>query len=426
MSWLDKGIEWRWYYPISAAILGLVAVWGAWSMLYPNIIDHFGLETTAPVVLAFSLIMLSVMVFGPPIYGALFDKYGPKIPLLIAIVFIVVGFSVVSRTLGVNTWDEGKILWWLGSFLVGLAAGGVVTSTSVLVQARWFPDKYGTAIGIAVGGRFIAGGVSSLIIAYLLKTMGFGNGLTTFGLICAAIVFFLGVLPWKVPPVDWKPEGWSPPKEVEISGVTLKEAARDARFYILLGAMFCAAYSMQFFLGNLSLLVMEGLVEKGSYSKDWVVAAVVPTISAMVMWAAAAGNAFWGRVVDWFKNPFKAQFAVYFSSAIFMVLFYLGYTNLTLVYVLAFLLFFAGYGEPAVHYAAIPYLFGRVHVGKIMTIMNAVSVGVGLVTGPYIGAWLRDVTGGFLIAIVLAAVIRFIGSGLAVLGYTVHMKKIKS
>ena len=103
-------------------------------------------------------------------------------------------------------------------FAYGIVAGvgvGFAYVTPIAMCIKWFPDKRGMIVGLAVMGF----GVGPLLFGPLLETL-LGNDPSRLGetvprtfLILAAI-FYIGVIGsaqlYRVPPIGWKPVGWAP------------------------------------------------------------------------------------------------------------------------------------------------------------------------------------------------------------------------
>ena len=103
-------------------------------------------------------------------------------------------------------------------FAYGIVAGvgvGFAYVTPIAMCIKWFPDKRGMIVGLAVMGF----GVGPLLFGPLLETL-LGNDPSRLGetiprtfLILAAI-FYTGVIGaaqlYRVPPAGWKPAGWTP------------------------------------------------------------------------------------------------------------------------------------------------------------------------------------------------------------------------
>ncbi|MDZ7849517.1 MAG: hypothetical protein U5K70_01435 [Halodesulfurarchaeum sp.] len=94
------------------------------------------------------------------------------------------------------------------------------------------------------------------------------------------------------------------------------------------------------------------------------------------------------------------------------MVFYFTYSNLLMVYVVGVILFLITPGQPILHFAAVPALFGRKNVGMVMSYINAFSVGAGLAIGPVLFGYMADFFGGYGEALLLAAAM-FVASFLA-------------
>lgn len=125
----------------------------------------------------------------------------------------------------------------------GLVAGlgvGFAYVTPIATCVKWFPDRRGFVVGLAVMGF----GLGSLIFAPLLEVMlgkdpaQYATALPRTFLILSA-VFFVAVTGcaqmFQAPPPGWKPEGWSPPTTAAGAreAYTPMEMLRSPSFYVL-------------------------------------------------------------------------------------------------------------------------------------------------------------------------------------------------
>ena len=416
---LDSGVgaRYRWFYPISSFVIACgVSLIFLWSMFFPYVRDLFGLETVAPIALASSFVGLGTMVIAPPLAGALFDRYGPKPPLGIAGVVFFAGFVILSAMMNYEDWTAGRYFWYGGSFTVGLGMGFFV-GTFPSTVARWFPDKIGTSMGVAVSGHAAGSVVMAPVIGALITTLGFTAPVFIItGAVGFVLITAIGVLFWKVPPPDWTPQESAAdlkPGAGEAGSekhYTLGEAVKDTRFWFLMICFITAAFGFMGFAQNASMIVEEGLLA-GGYGRDYIAACVVPLFLSLTGVANVLGAFSWGVITDKIGGPWNSIPLVYVSSALLIGGFYLGYEYLALVFVLGFILYFLFGGEPAVHFIIVPYVFGRKHIGKLMNIMNSFSVGLGITLGPIVYAQLRDITGGYILALLLAIALRIIATG---------------
>lgn len=136
--------------------------------------------------------------------GRFIDKLGPKIVMIIGGVVVGLGWMLTkfagSMTMVVVTYG-----------LIGGAGVGLVYGGPVSVCTRWFPDKKGLAVGLALLGF----GGSAFITAPLAKNLIASSGpLNTFLYMGAGFLVVTVILStfMKFPPANYKPAGWTPPQ----------------------------------------------------------------------------------------------------------------------------------------------------------------------------------------------------------------------
>jgi OFA family oxalate/formate antiporter-like MFS transporter len=100
--------------------------------------------------------------------------------------------------------------------VIGGLGVGFAYVTPIATCVKWFPDKRGLVVGLAVMGF----GVGSLVFAPLLEAL-IGTDAARFAVtvprtfVTLAAIFYVVVIgcaqSYRVPPVGWKPAGWDPP-----------------------------------------------------------------------------------------------------------------------------------------------------------------------------------------------------------------------
>ena len=175
------------------------------------------------------------------LWGGWLERVGPRRAGVTAAACWCAGLAVAA--LGVQLHQ----LWivWLGlGVLGGIGLGlGYISPVSTLV--KWFPDRRGMATGMAImgfgGGAMIGAPLATLLMAHFKGAAGSaaGPGVWQTFLVLAAVyaVFMLaGSFGYRVPPANWKPEGWAPPpaKAFAASGhVHLNRAWRTPQFWLI-------------------------------------------------------------------------------------------------------------------------------------------------------------------------------------------------
>ncbi len=426
---LEKGVgeNKRWFYPISSFLLGLgISLSMTWTIFYPYIQEHFSLTAVANIVLASTFIGVGTMILGPLTAGLIIDKYGPKIPSIIAAVSAVSGYLLIAKMLTVDSWSSAIPLWYAGSFFVGFSLGlyGGTYSTTL---AKWFPDKTGLATGMGGAGQLAASAVWSPLIAFMIKTSGFNKNIFILIAVVAFIMFAVIIVFWKNPTHSVTLDLLKKRNEKLLDKVsmpsrefTLREASRTPYFWILYTGFLCASFAMSFFMQNVSLLIIEGL--ETTMGREQALAVVLPTFLILVGIAGSIGSFGWGFIMDKLGGPWRTLPLLYFSSGVLLLLFFLSYSNVALIFIVGFLLYLALQGEPTAHYAAVSYAFGRKNLGRIMTTIQAFSVGIGVSTGPFVGAYIKDVTKGYFWAIMIAVGLRMVATTVSLIGLHMHRK----
>jgi OFA family oxalate/formate antiporter-like MFS transporter len=138
------------------------------------------------------------------------DKQGPR--LVGSVGGALMGTGVL---LSAFMWQSEWGLKFAYGILGGLGVGFAYV-TPIATCVKWFPDKRGTIVGLAVLGF----GAGSLIFAPLIeRLLGTDPAMwattipRTFMIL--SVIFFICVIGaaqvYAVPPAGWKPEGWTPP-----------------------------------------------------------------------------------------------------------------------------------------------------------------------------------------------------------------------
>jgi MFS family permease len=175
--------------------------------------------------------------------------------MFVSACFWAAGFLVGA--LGIGT----KQLWlvYLGyGFLGGIGLGiGYISPVSTLI--KWFPDRPGLATGLAImgfgGGALIASPLSRQLMSLydsgydpnVATSVASGHALVllflTLGIGYFALMMF-GVFNVRVPPPDWRPEGFDPATVaakplVTTASVSAANAIKTRSFWLLWIVLFC-------------------------------------------------------------------------------------------------------------------------------------------------------------------------------------------
>jgi MFS transporter, OFA family, oxalate/formate antiporter len=155
----------------------------------------------------YSLLLVTV---GAIVGGLWQDRKGPRIVATVGALMLAAG-CLISALLG------GSLTWLvIGYGLIGGFGGGMVYVVPIANLVRWFPDKRGMMVGLAVMGS----GLSPLFWSPLIEgVVGRDPSRvhTTLPLafFLMAAIFVVAVAGpaqlFRLPPAGWKPPGWTTP-----------------------------------------------------------------------------------------------------------------------------------------------------------------------------------------------------------------------
>ena len=175
---------------------------------------------------------IAVVVFALTfiVAGRLQDKLGPFKISLAGAVLVSLGFFFCSYADSLS-----KFFIFFG--VLGGLGNGFGYATPIPVMSKWFPDKRGLAVGLAVGGY---GGGSAifgpLAASYLIPHFGWRATFQVLGVIFFAMTVF-GAFLLKNPPAGYKPAGWTPAPASKVAATTYDftpgEVLRTPSFYLL-------------------------------------------------------------------------------------------------------------------------------------------------------------------------------------------------
>jgi MFS family permease len=158
--------------------------------------------------------------------------------MFVSLVCFSSGFLVSA--VGVLTEQYWLVVVGYG-FIGGIGLGiGYISPVSTLM--KWFPDRPGTATGIAImgfgGGALIATPWSTQMLqAFGSGTGGIAKAFAVHGVVYA-VFMSLGVLLVRVPAEGWRPAGWEPVaaaahRMITTANVSARNAIRTPQFWCL-------------------------------------------------------------------------------------------------------------------------------------------------------------------------------------------------
>ena len=323
--------------------------------------------------------------------GRLQDKYGPFWVSLTGGVLVSLGFFLCAFTHSLN-------YLYVCFGVIGGLGNGFGYATPIPVMAKWFPDKRGLAVGLAVGGY---GGGSAIFgpLANLKLIPAYGVH-TTFmilgGIFLVMTVF--GAFLLHNPPVGYRPAGWAPAPTAKAAATTYEfspgEVLRTPTFYFM-----WVAYALG---ASAGLMVISQLVP---FAKSVHISSAA--LATMGLVVGAIGNAS-GRILSgWMSdalgrlNTLRLMIAI---SMVAMPILYLVGSSVGPLYVMVFIVYWCYGTQLSVNGSTAADFWGTKNAG-INYGMLFTAWGVAGIIGPRIAGVLFDKYKNYQMAFYTAAVL---------------------
>jgi MFS family permease len=301
-------------------------------------------------------------------------------------------------------------LMWLGSGLIGGIGLGLGYISPVSTLIKWFPDRRGMATGMAImgfgGGAMIGSPLATLLMNFFKTPTDPGVWQTFIAMAAIYFVFMLiGAFGYRLPPLEWRPEGWTPPSDnnamITSRTVHLRNAHKTPQFWCLwlvlclnvsagIGIIGAASPMLQETFGG--VLVGEPQIGFDQFDGEetMVAAAVGAGFVGLISLFNIFGRIAWASFSD--KVGRKRTYAIFFTlgAAMYAVASFAADWKAVALFVAAFCIIASMYGGG---FATIPaYLadmFGTQFVaaihGRLLTAWSTAGI-----LGPVVVNYLHD------------------------------------
>src|SRR3954467_12552980 len=192
----------RWWRVVGGLSMNLAlgTLYG-WSVFVAPLEARFG-WTRAETSMVFTIAVI-VFALSFVVAGRIQDKVGPLYCSLAGGVLVSLGFYLCSYTTTLT-----YLFVCFG--VIGGLGNGFGYATPIPVMVKWFPDKRGLAIGLAVGGYGAGSAIfGPLAQLMLIPTWGLAATFRILGAIFL-VMTVAGAFLLKNPPEGYKPSGWAP------------------------------------------------------------------------------------------------------------------------------------------------------------------------------------------------------------------------
>jgi MFS transporter, OFA family, oxalate/formate antiporter len=378
----------RWWRLLGGTLMTLaLGTLYAWSVFVTPLEKEFGWKRAQ----TSTVFTLAVVTFAASflLAGRLQDRFGPFWISVTGSVLISLGFLLCAYTSSLYS-----LFFFYG--ILGGAGNGFGYSTVVPVMAKWFPEKTGLAIGMAIagygGGSAIFGSLANLV---LFPRFGWRASCMMLGGIFLAMTM-IGAFLLKNPAVGDQPA--APVSAHHARSIryqfTPKEVLRTPAFYLLW---------LGFGLGSTAgLMVISQLIPFAL--NQGISSAALATLGLVI---GALGNVS-GRIVSgWLSDQMgrlNTLRVVLAMSCVSMPALYWVGARVTGLYALIFIVYFCYGTQASVNPATVSDFWGTRHAGVNFGLLFT-AWGFAGILGPTIGGALFDKYRNYEVAFYTAAVL---------------------
>ena len=373
----------------------------SWSIFVAPLAAHFtatlGREvTTGEVLLPFS-VFLAFFAIAMPLAGKYIERYGPRTVTIAGGLLTGLGWLLASTATSIEALYI--VYGVIGGIGVGIAYGAPVA-----VAARWFPDRRGLAVGLALLGFGVSAVITANAAGALITAYGVMTTFAIFGVVLAAVLV-LAALPLRFPPAGWRPAGWSPPAPgmgtAPVCECDRRAMLRTGTFY---GLFIC------YFIGCLAGLTAISIAKPVGTELAGIDAGLATLLVGFFAIFNGGGRPAFGDLADRI-SPQKAAMLTFALIAAASVLIWLAPG--VPAYVVSFAVLWGCLGGwLAIAPAATASYFGTCDYPRCYGVVF-LAYGAGAIAGPQLAGFVRTATGTYLGVFPLVAVLAAVGFAVA-------------
>ena len=341
------------------------------------------------------------------IWGGWLERAGPRKAGFVSALCWCGGLLISALGIAIHQ------LWlmWLGSGVIGGIGLGLGYISPVSTLIKWFPDRRGMATGMAImgfGGGALIGAPLADILMNMFRTSHSIGVWQTFVVLAAIYFAFMmaGAFGYRVPPPNWRPEGWTPPPTTATSMITthqvhLRNAHKTPQFWLLwlvlclnvsagIGVIGMASPMLQEIFAGALLGQPDVAFSQLDDGQRQMVAAIAAGFTGLLSLFNIAGRFLWASLSDEIgrKMTYTAFFVL--GVALYATAPTLAHMGSELLFILAFGIILSMYGGA---FATVPAyladLFGTQFVGAIHGRLLTAWSTAGIV-GPVVVNYIRE------------------------------------
>jgi MFS family permease len=331
------------------------------------------------------------------VIGALADRHGPRVMLVITVILAGTAFALVSTVQAL--WQLYLLVGVLGG--IGMSSFYLLSTTTV---TRWFDERRGLALGLVLVGFNLGYITAGPLSAWLIGEVGWRSAYALLGGVCG-LVTMLAALTVRLPGAGeaGQPRAVGSAVAVGSLDVTLAGALADPRQWSLNVSWLL--------LGALSLMVSVHIVP---FAHDQGISLAEASLALTAYGAGAVGGRIGSGFVSDCIGTFTAIRLGYGLQVIALVV--LLWFPSREVLLASLIVLGVGFAASDTMLAkAVPDVFGTRALGAILGVLN-LGWRFGAAVGPATAGFLYDVTGSYDIPFGAAPFVVLASWGLFALG----------
>ena len=353
----------------AGALMGCVAIGAMFSLavfLQP-MSDATGWSRAGiSIAMTLDFLTMGVAAFG---WGALTDRFGPRIVVLAGAVLLGLGLTLASRATSLL---EFQIIY---GGVVGIAAGAVFAPMMVTVTG-WFDKHRGLAVSLVSAGMGMAPMTISPFAQWLISSYDWRTAQLAIGIMAWVLLVPAALLVRRAPAAS----GSAPAEGGE--GMTVGQALRSPQFIVLALTFFCccAAHSGPIF-----------------HTVSYALACGLPAMSAVTIYGVEGLAGLGGRILFGLLGDRFGARRVVVAGLMLQALgagSYYFTRNVGEFYAVA-ILFGLAYGGVMPLYAVIAREYFPIRIMGTVFGGAAMISSLGMALGPAVGGWIFDTFDGY-------------------------------
>ena len=341
--------------------------------------EQFGWSQTA---LNLSLSLAAVSGLVAPFLGRAADRWGARPVAVLSLVLVAAGFLL--RPLISSLWH-----WYLFSALVYAGFPGATSLAAGKLVGLWFPTSRGRVMGLVTSGNNVGGLIMPALAAAMIAAGGWQWGYVAFGsLIALLAVVALFTIREDEEQVTREMHATgrgrtaAAARGLARSGVSLSQAVRGKRFWLILGGLFGATFTYQGVLTQL----------RQHFAEHGFAPALATTGLAVIAAMGIGAKVIYGHASERWTARAACIVSVTLQAVGLTIIALAASVPAMWTGIIVFGMGFGGLG--ALLLLVIQEAFGMKAFGTIMGVVQMAMIG-SFAGGPALAGWLYDRSGSF-------------------------------